>query len=162
MPHALSTLVVAPILLAVALPAVTRADEQPAPGAWTGAPKIVAVGDLHGSYDKAMRLLEAAGLLDEDLHWAGGEQHLVVAGDMLDRGAGDRPVMDFMRRLQEESEAAGGRVHALLGNHEAMNLMRDLRYVNPLSNKDWAEDEDPGERKAAWKTCSIRSRGRDT
>ena len=143
--------------LALASPGVERS-----PGEWVDVPRVIAVGDLHGSYDKAVRLLQGAGLVDEDLHWSGGEQHLVLAGDMLDRGTGDRPLMDFMRRLQEESEAAGGRVHALLGNHEAMNLMRDLRYVNPLSNQDWAEDEDSGERKAAWKTYSRARRGRDT
>jgi hypothetical protein len=143
--------------LAVASPGVERS-----PGEWVDVPRVIAVGDLHGSYDKAVRLLQGAELVGEDLHWIGGEQHLVVAGDMLDRGTRDRPLMDFMRRLQEESEAAGGRVHALLGNHEAMNLMRDLRYVNPLSNKDWAKDEDPGGRKAAWKTFARVNRGRDS
>jgi hypothetical protein len=141
-------------LQAMALPGLASAAEQQAPGIWTGASKVTAVGDLHGSYDKAIRLLQAADLLDEDLRWIGGEQHLVVAGDFIDRGPGDRPLMDFFRRLQPESEAAGGRVHILLGNHEVMNLMRDLRYVNPEAHQFWADDEKKADRRAAWRIFS--------
>jgi hypothetical protein len=38
--------------------------------------------------------------------------------------------MDLMMRLEGQARAAGGRVHALLGNHEVMNLTGDLRYVS--------------------------------
>jgi hypothetical protein len=31
--------------------------------------------------------------------------------------------------LEGQAERAGGRVHALIGNHEAMNIIGDLRYV---------------------------------
>jgi hypothetical protein len=33
-------------------------------------------------------------------------------------------------RLEGEARKAGGRVHALLGNHEVMNMLGDLRYLN--------------------------------
>jgi Icc-related predicted phosphoesterase len=150
--RALATLVVV-LVLGVPRP-VAAAPEMQDPGIWTGVSKVTAVGDLHGSYDKAMRLLEAAGLLDEDLHWAGGEQHLVVVGDFVDRGVGDRALMDFFRRLKPEAEAAGGQAHILLGNHEVMNLMRDLRYVNPESHRAWADDEEKADRRAAWRLFS--------
>lgn len=153
--------VVLPALLCQSLVWASPGIER-SPGEWVDVPRVIAVGDLHGSYDKAVRLLQGAELVDEDLHWSGGEQHLVIAGDMLDRGADDRPLLDFIRRLQEEAKAAGGRVHALLGNHEAMNLMRDLRYVSPLSYQDWVADEDAKERKAAWKTYSRIRKGRDS
>jgi len=119
---------------------------------WTDVVRVVAVGDLHGSYEKAIRLFQAAGLIDDDLHWIGGEQHLVVTGDILDRGAKDRQLMDMIRRLQIEAEAAGGQVHMLLGNHEAMNLMRDLRYVNPESYQYFSEEERNEDRKAAMRS----------
>lgn len=143
----------------VALPGVTAAAELQAPGTWTGASKVIAVGDLHGSYDKAIRLLQAADLLDEDLRWIGGAQHLVVVGDFVDRGVGDRALMDLFRRLQTESEAAGGRVHILLGNHEVMMLMRDHRYVNAQSYRAWADEEKEADRRAAWRIFSKSAAG---
>ncbi len=123
--------------------------EQPANWEWSGVSRVVAVGDLHGNHDKLVRLLTAADLIDGELRWSGGDNHLVVAGDFLDRGLDDRPLMDLLRRLEEESVAAGGRVHALLGNHEVMNLFRDLRYVNPASYRHFAPDERKADRTAA-------------
>ncbi|MFQ5525831.1 MAG: metallophosphoesterase [Thermoanaerobaculia bacterium] len=126
---------------------------------WHGVPRVVALGDLHGSADKAIRLLTGAGLVDPNLHWIGGGDHLVVAGDFIDRGSGDRLVMDLLRRLQTESEAAGGRVHVLLGNHEVMNLLRDTRDVNPGSYRSFADRRDSEARKAAWRSFSGTSLG---
>jgi hypothetical protein len=138
--------------LALQSSAVSAKKEVEAPPSqWQGVSRVVAVGDLHGSYEKALELFQGAGLIDEDHKWIGGEQHLVTAGDLLDRGVGDRPLMDLMMRLQKEAEAAGGRVHVLLGNHESMNLLRDLRYVNPRSFAAWADDETDADRKRAWR-----------
>ena len=119
---------------------------------WTGVERVVAIGDLHGSYEKALRILRAAELIDEDHRWIGGENHLVITGDILDRGTGGKALMDLIRRLQEEAPAAGGYVHMLLGNHETMNLMRDLRYVNPEGYRDFAEAEKKADRRAALKS----------
>lgn len=138
-------------LLALVAPCfvVASPGEQVGEFEWTGVERVVAIGDLHGSYQKAIRLLRAAELLDEELAWSGGEDHLVITGDILDRGRSGRQLMDLFRRLEGEAETAGGRVHMLLGNHEAMNLMRDLRYVNPEAYRDFAEEEKKSERKAA-------------
>lgn len=102
----------------------------PAPVAPAG-PRIVAVGDLHGDLDQAVAVLRLAGLVDEGGAWSGGDAILVQTGDTTDRGPQSKGVMDLMRRLGPEAEAAGGRVVALLGNHEAMNLVGDWRYVSP-------------------------------
>jgi hypothetical protein len=153
----LMTLVAVLTLPAVAQPGVTAAAEGQAPGTWTGVSKVIGVGDLHGSYDKAIRVLQAADLLDEDLRWIGGAQHLVVVGDFVDRGVGDRALMDLFRRIQPESEAAGGRVHVLLGNHEVMILMRDDRYVKMAARaSNHSEDQRCGLR-PRW--CDGRDRG---
>ena len=94
---------------------------------WQDVSRVVAIGDIHGAYDEFTGLLRAVGLVDGDLHWQGGNTHLVSLGDLVDRGAGSKQVMDLLMRLQEQAEAAGGRVHVLLGNHELMNLTGDLR-----------------------------------
>jgi hypothetical protein len=91
--------------------------------------RIVAVGDVHGAYDALIETLQAADVLDDELDWSGGNTHLVFTGDLLDRGAQSRQVMDLVMRLEKPARRAGGRVHLLLGNHEVMNLNGDLRYV---------------------------------
>jgi len=44
-------------------------------------------------------------------------------GDVLDRGPRAKDIFDLLRRLEPEAAAAGGRVHMLIGNHEALALM---------------------------------------
>ena len=96
-----------------------------------GVQRIVAVGDVHGAYERFVSILRAAGILDERERWAGGRAHLIQLGDALDRGSEGPRVLDLLMRLERQARSAGGRVHALLGNHEVMNIMGDLRYVSP-------------------------------
>ena len=117
---------------------------------WSGVDRIVAIGDVHGSYDKFVALLSGTGLVDESSSWTGGTSHLVLVGDLVDRGQDDRKVMDLVMRLQPEAKAAGGEVHALLGNHDLMVLMRDLRYVDKKSYAAFAPDEKAEDREKAW------------
>lgn len=93
------------------------------------ADRIVAIGDIHGSYDGLVTILRAAGLADENLSWSGGTTVMVQTGDFLDRGSQVKEVVGLLRRLQEEAPAAGGRVEILLGNHEALNLLGVMRDV---------------------------------
>ncbi len=99
--------------------------------AWEGVTRVVAVGDVHGDYDQFVTVLRDAGIVDAQLKWAGGKAHLVQTGDRLDRGPDSRKVMDLLMRLEKEAKKAGGLVHSLLGNHEALNMLGDLRYVIP-------------------------------
>jgi hypothetical protein len=92
--------------------------------------RIVAVADVHGGYDRFVSILRTAGLIDNRDRWAGGRAVFVQTGDVLDRGPDSRRAMDLIRRLSNEATRAGGRVHALLGNHEVMRLLGDLRYVS--------------------------------
>jgi hypothetical protein len=96
-----------------------------------GAPRIVAVGDVHGAYENFVKALRMTGLVDEEARWAGGKTHLVQTGDLLDHGKDTRQVLDLLIQLEKEAKKAGGRVHALLGNHEVMNVLGDLRFVDP-------------------------------
>jgi hypothetical protein len=105
------------------------------------APRVVAVGDVHGAPDNFVEVLKMAGLVDEDAHWVGGTTHLVQTGDILDRGKDALEVLDLLKRLEKEAEKAGGRVHFLLGNHELMNMLGDFRYVNPIEYRRFRNPE---------------------
>lgn len=96
---------------------------------WEGVERIVAIGDLHGDYDNYLETLQLAGLVNRRGRWSGGTAHLVQTGDIPDRGPDTRKIMEHLDKLTEQAEKAGGRVHRLLGNHEAMNTYGDLRYV---------------------------------
>jgi len=98
---------------------------------FTAPARLVAVGDVHGDYEQLVTVLKSAGLVDEKLLWVGGRAHLVQTGDRVDRGPESRKVMDLLMRLETEAKKAGGMVHPLTGNHEAMNMLGDLRYVSP-------------------------------
>lgn len=93
--------------------------------------RIVAVGDVHGDFNQFVAILRQAGVIDEKNRWHGGRTHLVQTGDILDRGAESRKVMDLLIDLAPQAVRAGGMVHPLTGNHEAMNILGDLRYVAP-------------------------------
>ncbi len=108
-------------LLTVAF-AYTSAQKPVDPCALNGVGRIVAVGDVHGAYDGFVRILRAAGVIDRRDRWIGGATHLVRTGDVLDRGADSRRVMDLLRRLERDATRSKGRVLALIGNHETMRL----------------------------------------
>lgn len=98
---------------------------------WQGVERVVAVGDVHGSFDQFTAVLRQAGVLDAKNKWAGGKTHLVQLGDVPDRGPDTRRIMDLLMDLEKQARKAGGMVHALVGNHEAMNIYGDLRYTVP-------------------------------
>lgn len=108
--------------------------------------RIVAMADIHGAYDAMTATLQKARVLDADLKWSGGKTHLVIVGDILDRGPDSRAAMELLMRLEGEAEAAGGRVHVVFGNHESMPMTGDLRYVSAAEYAAFADDEDPVER----------------
>ena len=113
--------------------------------------RIVAVGDVHGAYDGLIATLQSAEVIDDRLAWSGGQTHLVFTGDLLDRGARSRDVMDLVMRLEKEALRDGGRVHLVLGNHEVMNLTGDLRYVADEEYAAFVDDESRKERKRWYK-----------
>jgi hypothetical protein len=98
---------------------------------WENVGRIVAIGDIHGDYDSYLKTLRAAGLVNRRGRWSGGDTHLVQTGDIPDRGPDTRRIIAHMAGLAREARRRGGRVHNLMGNHEAMNVYGDLRYVSP-------------------------------
>lgn len=93
--------------------------------------RIVAVGDLHGDFDAWRQVALNARIIDSRNRWAGGSSILVQLGDIVDRGPDSLKIISHLMKLQREAARAGGRVVVLVGNHEAMNMTGDLRYVSP-------------------------------
>jgi len=130
-----------PPAVAVSAPAAAAATPVAPPTAAAPAPeadfhypapaRLIAIGDLHGDLAAARAALRLGGAIDSDDHWAGGSLTVVQTGDQIDRADEDRDVLDLFERLTEEARAAGGRVVALNGNHEIMNVQGDYRYVTP-------------------------------
>ncbi|MGD2218246.1 MAG: metallophosphoesterase, partial [Gemmatimonadales bacterium] len=100
------------------------------PHTYDDVPSIFVVSDLHGEYESFVELLVNAGIVDENLRWRWGTGHLVVDGDVFDRGDRVTECLWLIYRLEQEATKAGGRVHFVLGNHEIMAMQGDLRYVN--------------------------------
>ena len=125
--------------------------------------RVVAIGDVHGSLDGLLAVLRAAGLVSADGRWSGGTATLVQTGDVTDRGAGVRGAFDLIRRLAKEADAAGGRVVPVLGNHEAMNLLGELRDVTPEICATFARSDSDKIRDDAWRDYEklVQRRARD-
>lgn len=76
---------------------------------------MIVIGDTHGRLDLLETLLDHLER-DPDLS---ADRELVFLGDMVDRGADSRGVIDLIRSLEASSPE---RVTALMGNHETMML----------------------------------------
>ncbi|KAI5122900.1 hypothetical protein M0805_007578 [Coniferiporia weirii] len=90
---------------------------------------IVAVGDLHGDFGNALKVLQMAGVVDSAGDWTGDVDLFVQTGDIIDRGDDTIRLFLWMERLRTQAREAGGDVISHLGNHEWMNLLADWRYV---------------------------------
>lgn len=97
---------------------------------FNGVENLIAVSDVHGQYTVLIRLLKEHHVIDKNFNWIFGNGHLVVLGDVMDRGPNVTECLWLIYRLEQQAKKAGGMVHVLLGNHELMNLNNDIRYVN--------------------------------
>ena len=98
--------------------------------AGAGHGRVVAVGDIHGEYERFFDVLTMAGLVDGKGNWTGGNAMLVQLGDVVDRGPASRRVLDLLMELEKQARRKGGAVEMLLGNHEVMRLKGDYRYTS--------------------------------
>ncbi len=92
--------------------------------------KIAVISDFHGQYDLTLKILKNNHVIDENLNWAFGNGHLVIVGDIFDRGDKVTELLWFVYNLEKQAEDNGGKVHFTLGNHEFMVMQNDLRYLN--------------------------------
>ncbi len=134
-------------IIAILIAAGALALAASAPG---GPSRVVAVADIHGDYDALIGILARAELIDANQRWTGRDATLVQTGDILDRGPKTRAAMDLLMQLQKDAPRQNGRVVVLMGNHEAMNIYGDLRYVTAADYASYAGNKSENVRKAAY------------
>ena len=137
----------AAIALAAALACAGPSEADPVSD-WDHVERVVVFGDLHGDYGKFHDMLVKAGLVDARDNWSGGRTHLVQLGDVPDRAPDTRKIVDLLMRLEPQARRVGGYVHALIGDHEAMNMEGDLRYTTPGEFAAFADAASPRRRDA--------------
>ncbi|MFL6743662.1 MAG: metallophosphoesterase [Sphingomicrobium sp.] len=114
------------------------------------APRIVAVGDLHGDFSAWLEIASDARLIDRNGRWSGGRTILVQLGDVTDRGPDSLKIIRSLQQLAKQAPRSGGKVVVLLGNHEAMNLLGDLRYTTAREFAAFVDGGSAARRDTAW------------
>ena len=111
---------------------------------WQGIARVVAIGDVHGDKDALASVLRMAGVMDANERWIGGATHVVQLGDVPSRGPQTRKALDLLMRLEPQALDAGGKLHALIGNHDSGVIIGDLRSVLPEEYEEFrtADSED--------------------
>ncbi len=117
--------------LFVLLVACTEASEAPAQQATDNAGRLVAIGDIHSDINAMRQVFQLAGAINANDEWIGGELTIVQLGDMIGRSDDERPVLDLLFDLQQQAEQHGGKIYALIGNHEIMGARVDNQAVGP-------------------------------
>jgi serine/threonine protein phosphatase 1 len=97
-----------------------RGEETPLPSVPDGQ-RVYAIGDVHGRLDLFQALVAA--IEADDAARAPAETLIVLLGDLVDRGADSRGVIEFARALQRRRA-----VRILAGNHEEM-FLRSLSNI---------------------------------
>lgn len=91
--------------------------------------KFLTISDFDGHIEAFTMLLKGEGIIDDDFNWIYEDGHLIITGDLFDRGFHVTECMWLLYKLESEAEAAGGKVHLVIGNHEMFNMTDDWRYV---------------------------------
>jgi len=91
---------------------------------------LITISDIEGNFDVFVKMLLGLGVINKDLSWDYGKNHLVLVGDFFDRGQEVFNCLWLVYKLEQEAEMAGGRVHFIMGNHEQLNLLGDYRYLH--------------------------------
>jgi len=99
------------------------------PACYPESNKIFAVSDIEGNFNALVSLLRGNGIIDENYNWSFGNGHLVINGDLVDRGEFVTQVIWLIYKLEQQAQAQNGMVHFILGNHEIMDIKGRTDYV---------------------------------
>ena len=80
---------------------------------------VYAISDVHGMFQQAVTLLQAAKVIDSSNNWIAENSLLVIIGDSIDKGPQSLEVLDLWIQLQQQAVSSHGQVVHVLGNHEA-------------------------------------------
>ncbi|QXP78839.1 MULTISPECIES: metallophosphoesterase [Winogradskyella] len=96
--------------------------------------KILAISDIESNYKTFRNFLINSAVIDQELNWTFGKNHLVLVGDFIDRSYFTTQVLWFIYKLEQDAKSKGGNVHYILGNHEIMNMQGDHSYSKSKYN----------------------------
>lgn len=111
-------------------------------------PRIVAIGDLHGDLNVLIKIFKFAKLVDKNHNWIAEPSNTIVVqvgdqldscrpsrnikcgqhGDFIKNKSGDLLIFKYLYNINKKAQKKGGLIINLLGNHELMNVLGDLRY----------------------------------
>lgn len=94
----------------------------------SGTRRTFVLSDPHGRLDCLVSILQAGGVIDENLDWSFGSDRLVLIGDVMDRGDDVTQIFWLLYKLEAQAAEAGGSLSMVYGNHECMVMAGDLRY----------------------------------
>ena len=93
--------------------------------------EVFIISDPHGNIEPFISILKRHKIIGDSYEWIFGSNHLVIVGDVFDRGDDVLPIFWLIYKLEEEARIAGGVVHFIPGNHEEMIMRSNLRYMEP-------------------------------
>lgn len=108
--------------------------------------RIIAIGDIHGDWKALIKCFSIAKLIDKQLNWAAQPLSTIVIqlGDQVDRGgrdcsikdeASEVKIFDLLDKLHSQAQKFEGGVYSLIGNHEIMNTLGDMRFTTKMSQQ---------------------------
>ena len=70
--------------------------------------RVFVMSDPHGRLDCVVSLLQGNNVIDSDLRWSYGQDHLVMIGDIFDRGEHADLIMDLLMNYENELDIQWG------------------------------------------------------
>lgn len=109
---------------------VTQAP-TPNPQVHFEATKVAAVSDIHGQFGVFLELLTKNNIITDTWNWNFGDGHLVIVGDVFDRGPQQTEALWLLYQLEQQAQESGGKVHMVLYDDFATEEFKHLLTIPP-------------------------------